>query len=136
MSFQPFQEVDAGPNLPQPLKVEHEGADYFFGRAVREPPDTDLNVLRFSAQDMPRLDVERARIDSRLIEVAEEAPHPEAASSSGLLAIADTPANQWLTPGSPSSQPASVVPRQVPWPGRTPCRWCPRAFSVCACRLS
>ena len=102
--MQPFHEVDAGPNLPQPLKTKDEGADYYYGRGVREAPDVDVSLLRFGGQDLPRTDVMRERVDKSIVGDFEEAPHPEAASSSAG-AERDTLTKQWLTEALPSSQP-------------------------------
>ena len=104
MSFQPFFKVDAGPWLPQPVKTKDEGEAYFYGRGVREAPDTDVSVLRFADRDLPRTDVEKARIDAKLVGSVQEPPPPEESSTP---AGADAKAQRWLREEQPSSQPAA-----------------------------
>ena len=78
MSFQPVSEVDAGPSLPQPTKVEGEGERYYFGRGVREPPDTDRAVLAYGDRDLDRTDARRAKAKASF-----RPPQRRWASSSG-----------------------------------------------------
>ena len=71
---------------------------------MREPPSPPHFRLRFGGQDLPRTDVMRERVDKSIVGDFEEAPHPEAASSSAG-AEPDTLTKQWLQEAQPSSQP-------------------------------
>ena len=63
VSFQPFLQVNAGPNLPQPTKTADQGQKYWYGRGVREPADIDMTVLSLGERDLPRVDTRRDRSD-------------------------------------------------------------------------
>ena len=116
MSFQPLREVDAGPHLPQPTKVEYQGEKYWYGRGVREAPDQDVQILALGERDLARTDVRRDRIDRKYWQDAdiEVDSHPEAASSSAAMPSAEM--ERWLAPQVPSLQPAQ--PKSVPPPTR------------------
>ena len=115
-SFQPFSQVDAGPSLPQPTKVEGEGDKYYFGRGVREPPDMDMAVLAYGGQDLDRTDARRAKPPSASLQPSSL----RAASSSGHGAQA-----------SSSSQPPHVVPpRWEAVPKSSPEGWAQRPYVV------
>ena len=118
--------MDAGPSLPQPTKVEQQGTDYWWGRGVREAPDTDMTVCAWGGKDLDRTDAQRDKIDPRRVaEVtsvaassgdASAAPSAEVASM-GLPPPAPASAG-WLNPYTPSvssCQPTAEVGWQ--WSG-------------------
>ena len=139
MSIQPVPEVDAGPWLPQCVKPAHEGAEGFYGRAVREPPDTEAAQMALGARDLPRVNARRDRAENRerIMEraqlwsdqelprpgAAEQAEAPPRSSSQALLAWLGGPEEQLdqpMEPASSSSQPPmhalQKTPHQTPSP--------------------
>ena len=139
MSSQPVPEVDAGPWLPQCVKPAHEGEEGFYGRAVREPPDTEAAQTTLGARDLPRVNARRDRAENRerMVEGAqvwwdEELPQPGAAEQAEAPAQkSSNPALAWLgateeeldqamEPASSSSQPPMLAlentPHQTPLP--------------------
>ena len=61
-AFSPFQQVDAGPHLPQCIKPPEEGKDYYWGRGVREAPDPEATSRAMGSTDLPCVNVVRERV--------------------------------------------------------------------------
>ena len=120
------------------MKPAHEGEEGFYGRAVREPPDTEAAQMMLGARDLPRVNARRDRAKNK--ERAEEGAqtwwdeeHPQPAAGGQAEAPAQKssrPALAWLgateeeldqamEPASSSSQPLLAwedIPRQTASP--------------------
>ena len=128
--------MDAGPWLPQPVQVEDEASDYYFGRGQREVGDVEMMEQSLGGRDLPRVNAARyGRIFEEEDEGAVSPKDPTGSTApmkpqpkSALLALTNQPHSS-SQPSAPRRTPTVVQPRPGYGPVSGPHNWNPPAAS-------
>ena len=119
--------MDAGPWLPQCVTVKDQASEYFYGRAVREPQDTEATTRALGPKDLPRMNAAREKVGPSAFADPAGAFSPEpkdqldsyvgAAPAPGGHAAAghsSSSASMWLRPDLVNQDQAGAASSQPP----------------------